>query len=580
MILQELVKYYDRLVEKGKLQDEGWESVRVSYALQIDENGDLRRVIPLKQEENRGKKTVQMPQSLCVPARIKRSVKIIPNFLCDNSTYMLGKDKKENPERAAECFKQSCEMHIRLLQNTKGKAARSLRNFFVNWDPEKAEENEILAPYLEEITGGENIVFMVDTEYVHEDNECREAWNAFYTDTTNAERMRCLVTGKTEPIARLHPSIKGIVGGQSSGTTLVSFNAPAFESYGRDGAQGLNAPVSVKAAFAYSAALKYMIETPGHHLRLSDQTIVFWAENGEDDYAELCSAMFGEETGLSLDDLNELMKNLASGREVHWKDEMLNPGEKFFILGLSPNAARLSVRYFLQSTIGEFAENLSMHHERMKIVRPPKDERAALSFWQLLNETVNQKSQDKKPLPLLSGDLVRSVMLGLPYPDMLFSQVELRIRADHSITRGRAGIIKAVLLKKNEYTGEDKEKKEALTVELNEETKYAPYVLGRLFAVLEDLQQAANPGINATIKDRFFNSACATPAVVFPQLIKLSQAHLKKLNPGLAYHYSKKIGEMMGKMEQDYPQRLNLQDQGIYQLGYYHQKWTRKKEEN
>ena len=241
----------------------------------------------------------------------------------------------------------------------------------------------------------------------------------------------------------------------------------------------------------------------------------------------------------------------------------------------------MSVRFFLQDSFGAFAENLLKHHEYLRIVKPSFDTRIHLSFWQLLKETVNQKSRDKTPSPLLAGSLVRSVLMGQPYPRLLLDQVEIRIRADREVNRARAAILKAFLLKQPLNENFNERSKEALCVELNQDTTYQPYLLGRLFAVLEGLQQAANPGINATIRDRYFNSACATPAVVFPQLVKLAQAHLKKLGRGKEVYYNKQIGDILAKFGQDYPARLNLYDQGIFQLGYYHQTQARytKKEE-
>ena len=365
------------------------------------------------------------------------------------------------------------------------------------------------------------------------------------------------------------------------GTTLVGFNAPAYESFGRDGGQGMNAPVSEKAAFAYSAALNYMISTRGHSLRLSNTTIVFWAENGNDGYASYFTMLFGGSATIDESDIYEGMKNLAAGRTISWQEAELDPDEHFYILGLSPSSARLSVRFFLHDTFGAFVKNMQEHHARLEIIRPSYDTRPSLSFRQLLDETVNQKSRDKEPSPLLSGALVRSVLMGLPYPALLLDQTEMRIRAEQRITRGRAAIVKAFLLKNASLSSNYNQYKEALTVELNENTNYQPYLLGRLFAVLEGLQQAANPGINATIRDRFFNSACATPGIVFPQLIKLAQAHLKKLDGGLSVYYNKQLGDILSRFEEDYPARLSLYDQGIFQLGYYHQVQTRyaKKEE-
>ena len=330
------------------------------------------------------------------------------------------------------------------------------------------------------------------------------------------------------------------------------------------------------AAFAYSAALNYMIAEDKRHIRLSDMTIVFWAESGADQYA-MCF-----EQALDDQDIHEALKNLAAGKKALWNEAELSPDERFYILGLSPNAARLAVRFFLQSTFGDFARNLLRHHERLEIERPSYDTRESLNFRQLLNETVNQKSRDKTPSPLLSGSLMRAVLMDLPYPALLINQTEMRIRAEHEVTRGRAAIIKAYLMQNTKRDNDYGKYKEAVeNVNLDENTTYVSYLLGRLFSVLEGLQQSANPGINATIRDRYFNSACATPAVVFPQLLKLAQAHLKKLNAGNRVYYDKQIGEITGRINEDYPARLDLRDQGIFQLGYYHQTQKRftKKEE-
>ena len=581
MILQALNRYFDTLVEDNKLARPGWQPVKVSYALQIDDEGHLKQVLHLFIEKEQGKKKVLVPQSMNVPAQEKRAVGIVSNFLCDNSTYFLGIDNKGKPERALKCFQACKERHEKLLGSSDSSPARAVVRFFQNWNPETAAEQEILMPYLEEIKSGANLVFDYRNCYVQDYPDIQEIWNATYVVPSEGEQLRCLVTGSYGSVARLHPSIKGVAGGQPMGTSLVSFNASAFESFGRDGGQGYNAPVSEKAAFAYAAALNYMISADKHHIRLSDTTIVFWAEHGEDAYAYAFSAMMDEENGISEEELETALKQLAGGINTEFNQIELKPDEHFYILGLAPNAARLSVRFFLQDSFGKFAENLLKHHEYLRIVKPAFDTRVHLSFWQLLKETVNPNSKDKTPSPLLSGSLVRSVLMGQPYPRLLLDQVEIRIRADRQVNRARAAIIKAYLLKQptNQYFNE--RSKEALKVELNENTTYQPYLLGRLFAVLEDLQEAANPGINTTIRDKYFNSACATPAVVFPILLKLAQAHMKKLGGGLEQMYKYRIKAIYDNMNQSYPSHLNLNDQGIFQIGYYHQTQARytKKEE-
>ena len=397
---------------------------------------------------------------------------------------------------------------------------------------------------------------------------------------------RCLVTGEEGPIAILHPSIKGVMGAQSSGASLVSFNAPAFESYGKESArdnqgQGRNAPVGKYAAFAYGAALNYMVGHADFHGRLGDTTLIYWAEGAEPAYGSAFMAMMGmggeDKNEITQKELSGVLTALCQGNTVKWANVPLNPKNRFYILGLAPNASRLSVRLFVK--------HYQKHQERLNIVRPAFDERETLSMWALLRETVNPNSRDKSAQPQLVGEMLRAVLTGSLYPSALYTQTEIRLRAEKEINRGKAAIIKAYLLRNVVEQRKDQTHvyKEVLDVELNEQSTYLPYRLGRLFAVLEAVQQKANPNINTTIKDRYFNSACATPALVFPTLLRLAQSHLSKIGGGAEVYYDKMITELLGDVTQSYPLRLSLQDQGIFQIGYYHQKqklFTKKEEKD
>ena len=319
--------------------------------MELDDDGQLLHVLPLMREEDRGKKKVLVPRVMKLPAQVKRTVGIASNFLCDNATYVLGLDSKGKPERSLKCFQASRDLHIGLLKRVDSAPARAICCFFESWRPQAARDCALLAPFMDDLLGGVNITFAYRQSVVQDWPEVQQAWDKHYNSEGEGIAMRCLVTGEAVIPARIHPSIKGVAGGQSSGTTLVGFNAPAFESFGRDGGQGLNAPVSEKAAFAYSAALNYMISERWHHLRLSDATIVFWAESGNEGYASCFAALFGDASPLDESDIHAAMKNLAAGRRVTWQDDDLNPDERFYILGLAPNAARLSVRFFMQDTL-------------------------------------------------------------------------------------------------------------------------------------------------------------------------------------------------------------------------------------
>lgn len=587
MILQALTAYYEQLVRLGKLSAPGWDdSFKVSYELRLNDAGQLLRVVSLLTEKTVGKKTVLAPRAMRVPAHEKRSSGIAANFLCDNSTYLLGADEKGKPERAADCFKACAKLHHTILDGVDSPAARALLAYFDSWDPAQAAAHPLLAEQWKEITGNANLIFGYEAadhshSFVNDDPAIQNAWQTHYNDrSADSDMGQCLITGKYAPIERTHPNISGVPGAQSSGAALVSFNAPAFCSYGHE--QGDNAPVSKYAAFAYTTALNRLLADRNHCKHVGDTTILCWAENAEPVYQDAMSMfLFGadEAAGIQESDVQAALKRLSAGQTVPFLEKELSPDQHFYLLGLAPNAARLSVRFFLRDTFGSFAQNLQKHAEEMEIDCSEKEKFRTLPIWAVVNETTRTvPGQPAKPSPQLAGDLLRAVLTGGRYPATLLNGVTLRIRAEQTVTRGRAAVIKAYYLRN--YPTELN--KEVYTVSLNETTN-VPYLLGRLFSVLEAVQKAANPGINTTIKDRYFNAACATPGMSFPTLLRLSQKHLRKLNDGLATHYDKQITELMAQLpESGFPARLSLPDQGKFTIGYYHQtqkRYVKKNEE-
>ena len=577
MILQALTEYYKTLTDQGEISPPGWGEVKVSYALCIGADGTLEQVVPVQTEQTKGKKTVLAPQLMRLPAPVKRSSGVSANFLCDNASYLLGvTDNDEKIQRTLTCFQACKALHEELLEGVDSPAARAVLAYFRSWQPEQAASHSALFPCWEELMAGGNLVFRYDGAFVHEDEPVRQAWDSHYQAEGEGPQMICLVTGERSPVENIHPSIKNVQGAQSSGAALVSFNAPAFCSYGKE--QNYNAPTSKYAAFAYTTALNHLLADREHVYRMGDATVVCWARNGGDVYQNIFgAAFFGQGPTYTLTDLQGALKNLCMGNAVELDGEQLNPNMEFYILGLSPNAARLSVRFFLRNTFGAFLRNAQAHQQRLEIVKPAYDKFDTISMWKLLNETVNQNSREKTPAPNMSGEVLRAILTDTRYPATLLNGVTLRIRAEHSMTRGRAAILKAYYLK-NRHPDVPKE---VLTVSLNSDSTNVPYNLGRLFSLLEAVQSAANPGINATIKDKYFNSASATPAIVFPVLVNLAQKHLKKLDGGLRTHYDKQITALISKLGESYPPRMNLPQQGCFQLGYYHQTQSRfeKKEE-
>lgn len=581
MILQALTTYYETLAEKGEISKPSWGLNKISFALNLDDNGNVLSLISMKTEKQMGKKSAIVPQVLEVPMPEKRTVGVAANFLCDNSGYILGVDNKGKPARSLQCFQACAERHRSILKDVDSPSSRAILAFFATWNPEQASQHPTLQPSWAELMEGGNLLFFHNFRSVMEDVEIKKAWQSHYdgqgAGDSGMATMQCLVTGENSVIPNIHPSIKGVQGAQSSGAALVSFNAPAFQSYHRE--QNLNAPIGHYAAFAYTTALNHLLADRDHCQHIGDTTLVCWAETGESAYqdAGMMSMMGQLPQGETQGDLIRTLTLLSKGIPAQWEDTELFPQTPFYILGLAPNAARISVRFFLQDTFGAFLTNVQEHQKRLEIIRPSYDRHEIIPLWHLLQETVNQNYRDKSPAPQMTGDMLRAILENHRYPATLLNGVMLRIRAEHEITRGRAAIIKAYYLKNSHPHCPE----EVLTVSLNESSSNIPYNLGRLFSVLEAIQEKANPSINTTIKDKYFNSASATPSVIFPVLINLAQKHLRKLDGGFKVSYDKQLQSLMNCLDDGYPQRLTLPQQGAFQLGYYHQTQKRyeKKEE-
>lgn len=571
MILQALTRYYEDLLSRGEIAAPGWAPAKISFALCLNENGELTQIVPTMDEVSKGKKTVFQPQLITLPAAVKRTVGIAANFLWDNSAYLLGIDQKGDPERSLKCFAAAAKLHLAVLDSVDSPNARAILAFFDTWKPEHAAEHPALIRQLDDVTAGGNLVFRVDGRKVEKDTAICEAWQRYRDGGESGVKMQCLVTGKEDEIAAVHPSVKGVRDAQSSGAALVSFNAPAFCSYGRE--QNYNAPVGKYAAFAYTAALNHLLADRDHVQHIGDTTVVCWAEGADDAYPGFFSAVIGGGTygGLSDNDLRAALKRLANGLPCDGLG--VDPNRPFYILGLAPNAARLSVRFFLRDSFGKLMENVNAHYARLEIAGAKY---SILPLWALLNATVRDFKK-QVPSPVVSGATLRAVFSGTPYPVSLMEAVLLRIRAERDITWGKAAIIKAYYLK----NPHEDCPKEVLTVSLNEASTNPAYTLGRLFSVYEAVQQAANPGINATIKDKYFNSAAAMPASIFPVLNNLCQKHLRKLDARQRVYYDKQIMKLKGVLNENYPARMTLAQQGSFDLGYYHQtqkRYTKKEE--
>ncbi|MFR4819382.1 MAG: type I-C CRISPR-associated protein Cas8c/Csd1 [Blautia stercoris] len=575
MILQNLAEYYENLVLQEKVSKSGWCQAKVSHAIELNEDGTIKAIISKRKEEERGKKKIWVPVLLNVPEMVTRSSGVSSNFLCDNAKYFLGIDGDGIQKRTIECFESAKERHLMLLEEANGKMARAICLFFKNWKPECADENLSVKEHWDELNEGGNLIFCMKAIYAQDEKEIQDIWEEYLKKQKQGKQGICLVTGQRAEIARIHRGIKGVPGAQSSGAALVSFNAPAFESYGKE--QSYNAMVGKYAEFAYTTALNYLLNQSEYKFALGDSMIVFWAESGQEEYQDSFLSWLNPKVD-NQEEMNKVFGNLKKGVWVDLEDIQLDPEQRFYILCLAPNAARLSVRFYYQNSFGNIIKNIAKHYQRMEIVRPSWEDMRYLGIKQMLDETVNQKSKDKTPIPNMASMVLSAILSDTKYPASLYTDTLIRIRAEQGkVTCGRAAIIKAFLIQNYKWKEGDE------YMGLNEGCEESAYVLGRLFAVLESIQKDANSGINTTIRDRYFNSACATPASVFPTLIKLKNSHIKKLereSGGTKIYYEKMLTELMGKIEK-FPRRLSLEEQGKFMLGYYHQvqKKYEKKEE-
>jgi len=604
MILQALYNYYQILLKDPEVEiaEPGYSNVPVSYALNLSAQGDLLDIIPLFVPVQKGKKTVERPLRMSVPEQVKRSVNVAANFLCDNAAYVLGLTGKEakDPAYAQKRFEAFRQLNIKILSLADSPAAHAVIAFLQKHDPQTASQHPVVARHLEGLLEGGNLIFQVEGKNVLDDPEIRRVWEEYRTGQ-KAIQMQCLVTGNIEPIERLHPDIKGVQGAQSKGASLVSFNLDAFTSYGLE--QGFNAPVSKRVASGYGVALNYLLsdQNPNRKIYLGDTTVVYWAESADKRYASAFLRLINpefieespeEETSKRDKGAEKFMRDVAEkieqGKAIDLeglKREGLDENARFYVLGLAPNAARLAVRFFLTEPFGVFARRIMQHYEDLKIEKEFANQPDYLSPYRILAECVSPKvtrrdDEVKQSWSLLGGALMRAILTGAPYPEGLYAAILNRIRHDSDETseKGktrsvkinyvRAAYIKAHLLRKYRRQGYNPYQ-EALQMSLNESFTHPAYVLGRLFAVLEKAQrEAIGQNINATIKDRYFTSACATPASVFPTLLRL--AHHWTAKTELRDRQIESLLDMLDA--RPLPSRLTLEEQGVFVLGYYHQR--------
>lgn len=565
MILQALKEYYDRKAAEPESQmaPPGFEWKEIPFVIVLSPDG-----IPVSLNqtyEGEGKK--RRAKRFLVPQGVKKTSGIAANLFWDNPEYVLGIVLKGKSERVKQhaAFKK----RIDALGNFADDGLSAIKNFL-----ERKNKEEMLQCFGDvwnhlKKEGG-NITFSLagDAGIILERPHIKAAIMESNASHDEGNSSICLVTGQNEVIERLHTAIKGVYGAQTSGANIVSFNLYAFKSFGKD--QGANAPVGKTAAFAYTTALNHLLAKDSRQrMQVGEASTVFWAEKVHDIEQQIAD-FFGEPPKDDPDRcaraVESLFKSIENGALMTYENE----NTRFYVLGLSPNASRISIRFWIVDTVAGMAGKIKQHFDDLRIVHGPRD-KDVFSLFRLLVSTAAQGKAGNIP-PNLAGDTMRSILEGLPYPQTLLQAAIRRIRAEHEIIYPRAAMIKACINRSTRFKNPNI--KEELQMSLDENNANIGYRLGRLFATLEKIQQEANPGINATIRDRFYGAASGTPSTVFGNLMRLKNHHLAKLqSAGRRVFFEKLLGQIIDGVEAkiSFPAHLNLEDQGRFAIGYYHQ---------
>ncbi|GHU83402.1 type I-C CRISPR-associated protein Cas8c/Csd1 [Clostridia bacterium] len=575
MILQALCGYYDRLAASADegVAMPGWSKCDVYASITLDTEGNVVRVLP-----ELDKNTNKPPKKMVVPQKPNSRSGSKPNaaFLWETPEFLFGIYRKKDKVTKKELdeldekgslyrFAASCEKHKEILQNTDDVGAQAILEFF-----EKRKRGSIEYPGVDTslLSGKQYVVFRLEGEnsYIHERPAIRVAWEGKSLPANEkAETMQCLITGEHAAIAVLHGEISGF--GQK-GVKVVSYNQNSFESYRKS--QGANAPVSEFAAFRYVTALNALIADPRHIVRMADTKVVFWAERDAAVEENFLHALFGgkADEGTVPDErsarkISALLSTVRSGKAPGTPD--IADNVTFHILGISAAKTRLVVRFFHSDTFGNLLDRIGQHYRDMEIVGASWEMDKLIKPFGLLIETAVARKSENIP-PTLEGALMRSIITGAAYPYGLYNAILARIRADKAINYARAGILKGFLNRSDRASHE----KERMTVALNPEETNQGYLLGRLFAVLEKAQYDALGKVNATIVDKYLNSALATPQTVFPVLLALFEKHVSKSEK---YYAKQLVQQIAGELPSGgFPQTLNAEDQGRFLIGYYHQR--------
>lgn len=577
MLIKALNEYYDILSEAGKVCPDGFSTQKVHYMIMLRKDGTISGIVDVTESDLEGKKK-NIPLEIILPKR-NSIPKINSEIIEHRPSYIFGlnydkKSGKYSAEDEKNRAKKSHEAFVKTnLEYTEGMTSDiviAYRNFIKNWKPEDETNNECLLKIGSKYSAS-NFCFALDghTEITLHDMDgdiCSKIKNEINSKQEEKSTQICAITGKRGEIAKIHDKISGLKGAQASGASMVCFNNKAEESYGKS--QSYNSSVSQDTMRRYTEALNILISDSHHRMYMDDMTVVFWAMSFNDaKEINMFSLMFNPskdqlDAGETEMVLKKAVEAMGIGKTVDLSSIDIDENVEFYVVGLTPNTSRISQKFLYHDKFGKIFGNVALHQADMFI----DGSKGNIPLWRIMKEIKSPKSTNEKTPPPLISAVFQAALSGGKYPESLLETAVRRAKTDKSVNYVRAGIIKACINRKSRIYKNKEELKLALDIENNDQA----YLCGRLFAMLERIQNNASTSeLNRTIKDSYFSSACAKPADIFPRLMKLAQYHLKKDDYGIIDN--KIVGEIMEKLGNEFPQTLSLNDQGKFIIGYYHQ---------
>lgn len=583
MLIQALCEYFDMLAAAGKVTPEGYSKVKIHYLVHLTQDGKIDTISSYQKIEKvpAGKDKIKekaVPREELMPERTEKTA-IDANIVDHRPSYLFGLNyvdgalsPADKTDKAKKSHAELVKSNLEFIKDIDSPVVNAYRCFLENWVPEQEIHNECLLALGKDYSKS-NYIFCLKGRpdlLLHQDAALKEKWEKMNKSEEGEIPWiaQCGITGEITEIERIHRKIRGIVGGDPTGSVLIGFNNASERSYGTE--QAYNSNISKTAMKKYTGALNYLLSSPRHKALIDDMTVVFWAMNASENSEDILNAMlFGEAQGtggISAEQTNLLLRqvlenvgNAAVTDKTLLSFENIDPNVDFYMVGLKPNSSRVAIKFIYRKKYGEILGNIAKFQRDMQVTEHGEP----VYMNKIKKELVSPKSSDKKVDSAMMAKLFESILYNTDCPYTLLDTIVRRIRTDLYIGEVRAGILKTCINRNN------KNKEEQITMALNEESTNQAYLCGRLFAVLEALQQDALGKLNRTIKDTYFSSASMTPELIFPKLIRLSQNHLKKAKHPV--FYNKQIGEITDKLQEEFPKRLSLQEQGRFEIGYYQQ---------